>query len=244
MQYQPAKLPEAFRSTIWADVQMAGRSESPAAQVALEKLCHTYWYPLYAYVRRQGYAAEQAQDLTQEFFYRVLQKQYFSAADPARGRFRAFLLASLKNFLAKEWQSSQAQKRGGGATIFSLDAASAEERYQHEPAVTQTPETIYEQRWAYALLEQVLVRLREEFAEADKTERFEELSAFLLEDAADSQAEIGARLGLSESAVKSAVHRLRQRYGELLREEIAKTVSDPGEVEAEIRLLLAVFAEK
>ncbi len=231
-----------FETTLWTVVLHAGQADSPQSQAALERLCHTYWYPLYAFVRRQGHAAEAAQDLTQEFFCRLIQKNYLQSADPNRGRFRSFLLSSLKHFLTNEWHRSQTQKRGGGVEIFSIEAEVAEERYAHEPTDTRTPESIFHQRWAQALVDQVMVRLREEFTEAGQAGRFNELHAFLLDDDAASQAEIAARLGISESAVKSALHRMRQRYGELFRDEIANTVASPGEVDEEIRELFAALS--
>jgi RNA polymerase sigma factor (sigma-70 family) len=233
--------PRAFCTTLWTVVLEAGQPGTPQSQAALDKLCRAYWFPLYAFVRRQGHSPEQAQDLTQEFFRQLLEKNRIQAADRARGRFRSFLLACLKHFLANEWQRGQRQKRGGGMTIFSLDAETAEDRLRLEPADHQTPEKTFDQQWAYALLEQVMERLREEFTESGKADRFEALSAFLLDDEAGSQAEIAARLGMTESAVKSAVHRMRQRYAELLREEIAMTVERPEDVEAEIRELFATF---
>jgi len=231
----------AFETTLWTVVLQAGQTESPQSQAALAKLCQAYWYPLYAFVRRQGQGPDEAQDLTQEFFCRMIEKNYLQAADPRRGRFRSFLLASLKHFLANEWHRSQTQKRGGGAVVFSLEAEQAEERYSHEPADGRTPEKIYDQRWAQALVEQVMTRLQAEFSETGKAERFDTLKAFLLDDDAASQAEIAERLGMSESAVKSALHRMRQRYGELFREEIANTVASPAEIDDEIRELFAAL---
>lgn len=228
------RAPSSFCTTMWLVVQEAGQADSQRSSEALAQLCHAYWYPLYAFVRRQGYAPEQAQDLTQEFFRRLIEKKSIQAADPARGRFRSFLLSSLRNFLANEWERAQCQKRGGGAVSFSLDAVHAEEQYQLEPTDGRTPETIYDQRWAYALLERVMTRLREEFTESGKADRFELFSTFLLDDNSGSQAEMASQLGITVSAVKSGIHRLRQRYGELLREEVGNTVSRPEDVEREI----------
>ncbi len=219
---------------MWLVVQEAGQVDSQRSAEALAQLCHAYWYPLYAFVRRQGYSPEQSQDLTQEFFRRLIEKKSFQAADPARGRFRSFLLSSLRNFLANEWERARTQKRGGNAISFSLDAVNAEEQYQLEPSDGRTPETIYDQRWAYALLERVMTQLREEFTESGKADRFEAFSTFLLDDNSASQAELAVALRMTESAVKSAIHRLRQRYGELLRQEVAHTVSRPEDVEREI----------
>jgi len=219
---------------MWMVVQEAGEADSQRSSEALEQLCHAYWYPLYAFVRRQGYSPEHSQDLTQEFFRRLIEKKSIQSADPTRGRFRSFLLSSLRNFLANEWERARTQKRGGDAISFSLDAVNAEEQYQLEPADGRTPETIYDQRWAYALLERVMTQLREEFTDAGKADRFEAFSTFLLDDDSASQAELAVRLGMTESAVKSGIHRLRQRYGELLRQEVANTVSRPEDAEREI----------
>lgn len=229
-----ARSPRTFCTTMWLVVQEAGQVDSQRSAEALAQLCHAYWYPLYAFVRRQGYSPEQSQDLTQEFFRRLIEKKSFQAADPARGRFRSFLLSSLRNFLANEWERARTQKRGGNAISFSLDAVNAEEQYQLEPSDGRTPETIYDQRWAYALLERVMTQLREEFTESGKADRFEAFSTFLLDDNSASQAELAVALRMTESAVKSAIHRLRQRYGELLRQEVAHTVSRPEDVEREI----------
>jgi RNA polymerase sigma factor (sigma-70 family) len=232
----------AFTTTLWTVVLHAGQADSPNASAALDKLCRSYWFPLYVFVRRQGYDADQAQDLTQEFFCRVLQKNYLRTADPNRGRFRSFLLGSLKHFLADEWDRSQRQKRGGGATTFSLDAEGAERRYQLEPADSRTPETAYQRRWAEELVEQVMTRLHGEYVREGKADRFEAFKAFLVGDDPASQAEVGSRLGMSESAVKSAMFRMRQRYAELFREEIAQTVASQSEVEDELRELFAALS--
>jgi RNA polymerase sigma factor (sigma-70 family) len=243
-QSESAKIPQeaAFSTTLWTVVLHAGEVDSPQASAALDKLCRSYWYPLYVFVRRQGYDADHAQDLTQEFFYRLLQKNYLQAADRNRGRFRSFLLSALKNFLANEWNRSQCQKRGGGATFFSMDAEGAELRYTQEATEALTPEKAYQRRWAQALVEQVMTRLRDEFVQEGKVERFEAFKSFLVDHNAASQAEIAASLGLSESAVKSALFRMRQRYVELFREEIAQTVASTAEVEEELRELFAALA--
>ena len=232
-----------FAATRWSMVLLAGQSHSPEAASALEKLCRAYWYPLYAFVRRTGRSEHEAQDLTQEFFYRLIEKRTLRAADQTKGKFRSFLISSMKNFLANEWDRAQAQKRGGGQTHFSLDAETAEERYKLEPAHFETPEKLYEQSWAQSVLEQVFARLRAESEASGKSRRFEELKPFLTaEPDASSYAAVGARLGISESAVKSAVHRLRQRFGELLRDEIGQTVADPREIDQEIRHLAGVLS--
>ncbi len=216
--------------------------ESPRCAEALEALCHAYWYPLYAYVRRQGHSPHDAQDLTQEFFARLLQKDYLLAADREKGRFRTFLLVALKRFLANEWDRSRAQKRGGGHVHLSLDTSTAETRYQTEPARDLPPDRIYERRWALTLLDQSLARLRGEFVAAGKTREFDELKVFLTaEKGAISHADVASRLGLTEGAVRVAVHRLRRRYREIFREEVAQTVSHPQEIEEEIRHLLEVL---
>jgi RNA polymerase sigma-70 factor (ECF subfamily) len=222
-------------------VVSAGRNDTPHARNALEKLCRAYWFPIYAFVRRQGHGPHDAQDLTQEFFARVLEKNYFADADRAKGRFRSFLLASLKHFLANEWDKAKAQKRGGGQVMIPIDIKSAENSGGFEPA--DNAEKIFERRWALTLLEQVLRRLRAEYVRDGKENLFEQLKPTLTEVSRSVRyAEIAARLGTSEGAVKVAVHRLRQRYREVLRAEIADTVASPGEVEDEIRNLFAALA--
>jgi RNA polymerase sigma-70 factor (ECF subfamily) len=209
----------------------------------LEKLCRTYWYPLYAFVRRQGHEVEEAQDLTQEFFARLLAKNYLALADPGRGRFRTFLLASLKNFLANEWRRLSRPKRGGGQQFIPLDAETAEGRYSLEPADESSPDKLYEKRWAAILLEQAMDRLREEFSATGRAQLFEELKLWIWgEKNAVSQTEVAKRLSMSEGAVNVAVHRLRRRYRELLREEIAHTVANPVEIEEELRYLKTVLS--
>jgi RNA polymerase sigma factor (sigma-70 family) len=232
-----------FATTHWSLVLSAGDQPSPQAVDALEKLCRAYWLPIYAFVRRQGRSPHDAQDLTQEFFARLLEKKSLAVADPARGRFRSFLLASLKHFLANEWDKARAQKRGGGQILIPIDAADAETKHGLDPADPATAEKIYERRWALALLDQVLRRLREEYVRDGREKLFEQLKPTLTEASRTvPYAEIAARLGTSEGAVKVAVHRLRQRYRELLRTEIADTVAGPDEVEDEIRNLFAALA--
>jgi RNA polymerase sigma-70 factor (ECF subfamily) len=231
-----------FATTHWSEVLAAGEAASPQADDALARLCRAYWYPLYAYVRRQGHSSADAEDLTQEFFARLLEKNFLKAAAPEKGRFRSFLLIALKRFLANEWERARAQKRGGGNAPLELDAVSAEERYRLEPVDEASGDRIYERRWALTLLDQVLQRLHDEAARAGKGAQFELLKTFLYgEKSALPQTEIGAQLGLSESAVKSAVHRLRQRYREVLRQEVAHTVASPADVEDELRHLLKVL---
>ena len=232
-----------FAPTRWSVVLAAGRSDSTHAQTALEKLCRTYWPPIYAFVRRQGHSPHDAQDLTQEFFARLLEKNYLADVDRAKGKFRSFLLASLKHFLANEWDKANTQKRGGGKVFVPIDAHTAETKFGIDPADSQSADKIFERRWALTLLEQVLQKLREEFVSDGKEKLFEKLKPTLTEPGRTiSYAEIAARLGMSEGAVKIAVHRLRQRYRELIRAEIAETVSSQAEVEEELRNLFAALS--
>jgi len=224
-------------------VLTAGHGSSPQAGRALEELCRAYWYPLYAYVRRRGHSPHEAEDLTQEFFARLLAKNYLAAVDREKGKFRSFLLASLKHFLANEWDRARAAKRGGGQPHLSLDIQTAETRYRSEPADDLTAEKLLDRQWALALLDQVLSRLQAEFVADGKKKQFDELKVWLTEGkGATSYAEAAAKLGTTEGAVKVAVHRLRRRYRELLREEISHTVATPAEIEEEIRHLFAAFA--
>jgi RNA polymerase sigma factor (sigma-70 family) len=202
-------------------------------------LCRAYWYPLYAYVRRQGWSAHEAQDLTQAFFAYLLEKKAFGKAEPGKGKFRSFLLASLNNFLNNERDRMQRLKRGGGKEIFSLDVEPGEERYLAEPAHEESPEVIFERQWAQMVIEQVVARLKEEFVTAGQGRRYEVLKDFLTGDPADvSYDDAAGRLGISVAAVTSAIHRLRLRFRELFRHEIANTVDHPDGVEEEIRYLL------
>ena len=232
-----------FATTHWSVVLATADQDSPQAAVALEQLCRTYWYPLYAYVRHRGHSPEDSQDLTQEFFYRLLQKEYLAQVDPRKGKFRSFLLAAINHFLANEWDRARTLKRGGQVTFVSLDEVQVEERYQGERLAGRSPEEIYERAWAIALLDKVLGRLREETAAAGQATRFEHLKAVLLgERPSLSYAELALKLGTTEPALKMAVQRLRRRYAELLREEIAHTVRGPEEVEDELRHLRAVLS--
>jgi RNA polymerase sigma-70 factor (ECF subfamily) len=227
-----------FATTHWTLVMDAADSQAPGSLAALEQLCQAYWFPLYAYVRRLGRSAEDASDLTQEFFARVLEKKTLKVADQERGKFRTFLLTALKNFLAKEHEKANRQKRGGGATHLSLDFQDAEGRFIQEPSHDCAPDRLFEREWAKALLERVLLRLRDEFSTAGQPERFTLLSAHLVEpEECGSYADTAAKLKMSEGAVKTAMHRLRARYRELYREEIAAQVGSPEEVEAEIQHL-------
>ena len=231
-----------FATTHWSVILAATRSDTTRAQAALASLCQAYWYPLYSFVRRRGYEAHDAQDLTQEFFARLLEQKWLAQADRERGRFRTFLLAAMGHFLANEWDKARTQKRGGGVQIVPLQLDSAETRYGKEPADPMTPEQGYDRHWALALLEKVLAGLREEHVAAGTEELFDALKPCLVGDSqAQPYAALGARLGMTEGAVKVAMHRLRQRYRQLLREEIAHTVATPDEVNEEMRYLFAVL---
>jgi DNA-directed RNA polymerase specialized sigma24 family protein len=233
---------KAFVTTRWSVVLRAGASDTTHADDALTRLYQTYWYPLYAYVRGRGYNREDAEDLTQGFFAKLLEKKWLLAADRAKGRFRSFLLTALKCFLADEWDKRQAQKRGGGQALLPLTFDTGEARLNQEPQVTMTPEESFERRWVLTLLEEVMQRLRKEYAGEGNAALFAALAPCLAgERTAFPYADLGKNLSLSESAVKSAVHRLRQRYRKLLREEIAQTVESPDQVEDELRHLFAVL---
>jgi RNA polymerase sigma-70 factor (ECF subfamily) len=234
---------DIFATTHWTAVLAAGKDSAQAA-AALEELCRTYWYPLYAYVRRQGHSKEDAEDLTQAFFARFLEKNYLEGLRSEKGRFRAFLLASLKHFLANEWDKSQRQKRGGGIKPISLDWESAEMRYQTTPIDQLSPDKLFDRAWAVTLLEKVIVRLRDESKAENKSGHFEQLKSFLMAGNNSSPYEaVAAALGLTESAVRVAVHRLRRRYRALLREEIRQTLTDPTQVEPEMQALFSAFTE-
>jgi RNA polymerase sigma factor (sigma-70 family) len=229
-------------TTHWSVVLRAGRNDTTRAQAALSHLCEVYWYPLYAFVRQRGHSPEDAQDLTQEFFARLLEKGTLAHADPARGRFRSFLLATLNHFLANEWKKAHTIKRGGDTAVISLDWAAAEQWYALEPADPCTPESTFERRWALALLQAVLDRLEDEYRQEGKQELYAVLQQ-ALPGSGKSQpyAVLAAQLKMSEGAVKVAVHRLRRRYREVLRGELADTVGAPEEVEDELRHLFAAL---
>jgi len=232
--------PGAFATTHWSVVVHARDSRSPEAASAMERLCRTYWYPLYVFVRRKGYDHEDASDLTQAFFAQFLEKRYLKSVDANLGKFRTFLLTSMTHFLANEWDKSQAQKRGGGQQLISFEDATAEERYRLEPVEHTTPETLFERRWAQTVMGVVLDRLA---AETDE-QRFEVLKRFLLEDkGAVSYDEAAALLGMSVAAITSAVHRMRGRFSALLVEEVSNTVDTPQAVEPELRHLLAALSD-
>jgi RNA polymerase sigma-70 factor (ECF subfamily) len=237
------KVSGQFTTTHWSVVLAAGQGTSLSAREALEQLCRTYWYPLYAYVRRRGYGHEDAQDLTQGFLLQLLEHRSFARVDRNKGRFRSFLLGGLNNFLADQRDRANAQKRGGGHSILSLDAQAAEQRYRLEPVDDRSPDKLFERSWAMALLDSVLARVEEEFREAGKAELFERLRVFLLAGtASETYAEVAAETGMTGEAVRKAAHRLRHRYYELFREEITRTVADASEVEEEMRYLCDVIA--
>jgi RNA polymerase sigma-70 factor (ECF subfamily) len=231
-----------FATTHWSVIVAARDPAAPQARAALAELCRSYWYPLYAYIRRQGHGADAAQDLTQEFFTRLLEKDGLASVDQGKGRFRSFLLAACKHFLANERDRARAQKRGGDRQFVPIDFRDADGRYGSEPAHDATPEKLFERRWALALLEQVLARLRLEYEAGGKSLLFERLKSHLTGDGGGvPHARAAAELELSEGAVKVAVHRLRRRYRELLRETISQTVNDPAQIDDEIRTLFAVL---
>jgi RNA polymerase sigma factor (sigma-70 family) len=232
-----------FPTTRWTLVVAAGDPSKKEARSALISLCENYWYPLYAYLRRRGYQADPAQDLTQEFFTRMLEGRYLDRADPEKGRFRSFLLTSLKYFVADEEDRHRALKRGGGV-VLSLEFDSGEERYQREPAHDETPERIFERRWALSLLDRVVERLRSEFLQHGRPEHFDRLKVFLLGQSDAPYSALAREMNTSEGALKVAIHRLRKRYRELFRQEIADTVADPADVESELRFLAAVLSKK
>ena len=232
-----------FATTHWSVVLQAGASDTTQARDALAQLCETYWYPLYAFARRRGYESHDAQDLTQEFFARLLSGHWLAQADRQRGRFRSFLLSAFKHFLANEWNKARTLKRGGGVTIISLDATSGEERYAHEPVTETTAETAFDRQWALTLLDAVLAKLEAEYQHENKGNMFATLKNSLATDrGALSYGELARQLKQNEGAVRVAVHRLRQRYRKLLREEVAKTVAQPNEVGEELRHLFEVLA--
>jgi RNA polymerase sigma factor (sigma-70 family) len=227
-----------FVTTRWSLVLAAGHQTSPRSAEALARLCEMYWYPVYAFIRRQGYRPEDGADLTQEFFARVLEKHYFHDANPARGRFRAFLCASIRHFLSNERDRARTLKRGGNQPPISLDVETADGRYQLEPRNDLTPEKLFDRQWALMLLERVLVRLREEQVSAGKADLFDQLKGFLTGDSATPYADVGNALGMTEGAVKVAVHRLRRHFRDTLVQEIAETVSNSADIDAEIAYLL------
>jgi DNA-directed RNA polymerase specialized sigma24 family protein len=232
-----------FVTTRWTVVLSAGRKSSPQSDRALGELCQTYWFPLYAYVRGRGHTKEDAEDLVQAFFARFLERNYLEGLGAERGKFRAFLLASLKHFLANEWDKAMRQKRGGGAQHLSLDWHEADKRFHLEPADVATPDRIFDREWALALLERVIGLLKDECARDGKAQLFEQAKGYLMVSAeAIPYPEAAATLAMDEGAVRVAVHRLRKRYRELLRTEVAQTLTDPAQVSEELRSLQAALA--
>jgi len=233
---------DIFATTHWTVVLAAGRQHTPQADVALEELCRTYWFPLYAYVRRRGHTKEDAEDLTQAFFARFLARNYLEGVSAERGRFRAFLLASLKHFLANEWDKSQRQKRGGSATHLSLDWQTADTQFQIAAPAEPSPDKAFDREWAVALLDKVITRLQAECETEERGKQFAELKVFLTAGkGALPHADAAKVLGLDDGAVRVAVHRLRKRYRQLLRDEVAQTLADPAHVDEEMRALFGAF---
>jgi RNA polymerase sigma factor (sigma-70 family) len=232
-----------FTTTRWSLVLAAGqRSHDARASEALENLCRIYWYPLYAYIRKRGYTSEDAEDLTQEFFARLLARDYVARADPHKGKFRSFLLAGINYLLSDERDKARRLKRGGGKKVISFDEKAAEARYRLEPVEKTTPELLYERSWVATLLQRAATRLREEYIAAGKAALYDQLTEFRLDATGQrAYAEVAAQLGQSESAVKSTILRLRRRHHQLVREEIAETVADPSDVDGEIHYLLQML---
>jgi RNA polymerase sigma factor (sigma-70 family) len=229
-----------FPATSWTLVVAAGDSLHQDCRDALVRLCENYWYPVYAYVRRRGYPEMEAQDLTQDFFVRILEGRYLNHADPSRGRFRSFLLNSCKFFLADQADRARAQKRGAGA-VLPFEVASGEQRYRFEPLDNETPEHIFERGWAFMLLDRAVSRLKDEFTQHGSPSDFEKLKVFLLGQAEVPYADLAREMGATEGGLKVAIHRLRKRYRAIVQREIAETVADPAEVDSEIRFLFAVL---
>jgi RNA polymerase sigma-70 factor (ECF subfamily) len=234
---------DVFATTHWTVVLAAGQRHTPQSDGALEELCRTYWFPLYAYVRRRGHAKADAEDLTQAFFAKLLEKNSLANLDSERGKFRAFLLAALKHFLANEWDKAQAQKRGGSETHLSLDWQTADTKFQVAAQNEPSPDKAFDREWALALLARVIERLQLECGAEGKGKLFEQLKVFLMAGKSESaQADVARSLGMEEGAVRVAIHRLRKRYRQLLRDEIANTLSDAAMVDEEMRALFGAFA--
>lgn len=232
-----------FATTHWTAVLAAGRTGSPQADVALEELCQTYWYPLYAYVRRHGHSREDAEDLTQGFFARLLEKNFLEGITSDKGKFRSFLLVALKRFMINEWDRANTQKRGGGVATLSLDWQDAETRYQINPADNLSPDKLYDRAWAIIVLERVVTRLRDESSIDGKAGQYEQLKPFLMVGRNEiPYARAAAELKMTEGAVRVAVHRLRRRYRELLREEITQTLASPAQADEEMQALFSALA--
>jgi RNA polymerase sigma factor (sigma-70 family) len=234
-----------FATTHWSVVLAAGDQQSPEATAALERLCQTYWYPLYAYVRRRGYSEHDAEDLTQAFLAHLLERHSFQRVSPAKGKFRSFLLASLSYFLGDQFDRAAAQKRGGGRSMIYFQGHAAEDRFQFEPVDGCSPDKLFERRWALTLLDQVLARLKEEYDSSGKAIQFERLSAYLISNSGSgSYTEAARELNQNENWVKKNVQRMRERYYVLFREEIANTVESPADVDEELRYLCEVLADQ
>jgi RNA polymerase sigma factor (sigma-70 family) len=232
----------SFPTTSWSLVLAAKQKTSAASELALDKLCHQYWYPVYAYIRCRGGSGEDARDLTQEFFLHLLEKHYLNAIDAPRGRFRWFLQAAVKNFLANEYDRSQTQKRGGKQIFLSLDMARAENMYRLEPVDQLTPEKIFDRRWSLLVLDRVTDLLRQEYEKLGKGVYFDRLQPYLVgDDAEQSYRDLASALSTTEGAIKVAVHRLRRRFAEVLRAEIAETVSNESEIDTELRFLASAI---
>jgi RNA polymerase sigma factor (sigma-70 family) len=239
---EPRRRNRVFATTHWSVVISAGRSSSPDSKQALEALCETYWYPLYAYARRQVPDVHEAHDLTQEFFSELLEKNYVDTATPERGRFRGFLLTAFKHFMSKQWEKSKTQRRGGGRTPISLDFVSADSKYNIEPSEGLTAEQFYDRQWAVTLLGKIMEQLEGEFDRDGKAKQFDLLKGYIVGDHVGvTYANVATELNMTEAAVKMSASRMRRRYRELLREEIGQTVDAPEEVDQEIRNLLATL---
>ena len=241
-QQQPVVGSPAFMTTHWSMIIVAGSQSNPEADKALEQLCRIYWYPLYAFVRRRGYPSEKAQDLTQEFFVKLLEKEFFGTADRNRGKFRTFLLAALKNFLAHQSEKERAAKRGGDRIHFSIHAVEGEKRYLAEPIENMTPDKLYEKRWATTVIEQALQDLRTEYGQTGKQALFERLKDHVWGDKSVSYAGIAEEFNMNEGSVKAAAFRLRKRFAQALRQVISNTVHSPEAVEEELKTLIEAFS--
>jgi len=239
-----ANLPRRFLTTRWSLVLSAGDGERPDSQTALASLCELYWYPVYAFIRRSGYTSDRSADLTQAFFARLLEKQFLKDARPDRGRFRWFLLASVRHFLSNERDWENAQKRGGGVAHLPLEFESVERRYQLEPADDLTPEHVYEQRWALGVFETAMTRLAERHATSNRRNFFARLQPYLTGDAPDSPGLLAAELGMSEGALRVALHRLRRQFGTVLRATVGETVASDTDIEDELRYLMDVLSRQ
>ena len=238
---RPTPPDSLFATTRWSVVVAAGQGDTVGSHEALTHLCQTYWYPLYAYARRHGCPPQDAQDMTQEFFARLLEGNWLAKADRQRGRFRSFLLASMKHFMANEWNKAHALKRGGHQPVLSLDDHCAEERYRLEPPDKNTPESLYERGWALSMLNDVLMRLEQEYDRDGKSEWMQAMRPALTDDPI-SYGDIADKLGMTETAARVAVHRLRQRYRRLIRAEVASTVVSPQDIDEEMHHLFRVLA--